>query len=61
MKRNYAPWVLIVGYPNGVIEYYGEFASKARAEDYALSLNTDRNPRWHVKEMIAPHNPGEQD
>lgn len=59
--RNYAPWVLIVTYSGGLTYYYGEFASKARAEEYALSLDSNRPHSTKIEPMIAPRNNGERD
>ena len=46
-------FLLIRGFPNGDVDYFGPFPTKERAEKYAESF--DEKCRWHVKPLIVPN------
>lgn len=51
------PFIVIVGYMNGDIEYYGPFKSRRRAEVYgALAVVHLKGQRFHISELCRSFN-----
>jgi hypothetical protein len=50
-------YILLVGYLNGDVDYFGPFQTEDRATLYAQSVTRDLTnvARWFVKPLIIPH------
>lgn len=51
------PFIAVIGYANGDVEYYGPFRSRKRAEVYgALAVVALKGQRFHVAELCRSYN-----
>jgi len=49
-------YLIIVGYINGDVEYYGPFPTEERAVKYGWSIDKDLSPsKWFVKPLTVPY------
>lgn len=54
--RILAGYLLVVGYPNGDVEYYGPFRTKERAVEYCKAVEDEgKKTRMHIAPVITPY------